>query len=270
MIKGNEVTWYSKLAAIIFFIGVLPTLTFYVGTQFELTQSTLKSEKSSIPDSATPSFLSNKFLTSDNNCNVLPPKESTSSLEGYLQRYPNITGGMVCKYSIFPNQSPYTFNLLGSEYDTIIGIDVIKDGKKIQHIAMDNKAEGPYMFEPSYSTDFFHSADINFDGYNDIEMDTCFGATGNVCRTYFLFNPQTSQFDYSEDFSKMSGLPDPVTKTILTHGNSCADCNYDAEYKVVNNKPVLVKGVDSEHGVVVTTELKNGVYVTSTSTEKTN
>ncbi|QQR64748.1 hypothetical protein IPH92_04275 [Candidatus Kaiserbacteria bacterium] len=36
MIKFNEVTWYSKFAAIIFFIGVLPALAFYIGTQYQL------------------------------------------------------------------------------------------------------------------------------------------------------------------------------------------------------------------------------------------
>jgi len=35
MIKFNEVTWYSKLAAVIFFIGILPVLTFYIGTQYQ-------------------------------------------------------------------------------------------------------------------------------------------------------------------------------------------------------------------------------------------
>jgi hypothetical protein len=35
MIKFNEVTWYSKLCAVVFFIGVLPLLTFYIGTQYE-------------------------------------------------------------------------------------------------------------------------------------------------------------------------------------------------------------------------------------------
>ncbi len=35
MIEWNKVTWYSKLAAIIFFIGILPVLTFYIGTQYQ-------------------------------------------------------------------------------------------------------------------------------------------------------------------------------------------------------------------------------------------
>jgi hypothetical protein len=38
MIKFNEVTWYSKLAAIIFFLGALPALTFYIGMQYQAAQ----------------------------------------------------------------------------------------------------------------------------------------------------------------------------------------------------------------------------------------
>jgi hypothetical protein len=34
MIKFNEVTWYSKLIAIIFFIGVFPALCFYIGNRY--------------------------------------------------------------------------------------------------------------------------------------------------------------------------------------------------------------------------------------------
>lgn len=36
-IKFNVVTWYSKLLSIIFFIAVLPVLTFYIGGQYQLT-----------------------------------------------------------------------------------------------------------------------------------------------------------------------------------------------------------------------------------------
>lgn len=37
-IQWNEVTWYSKLAAIIFFVGVLPVLTFFMGMQYREVQ----------------------------------------------------------------------------------------------------------------------------------------------------------------------------------------------------------------------------------------
>ncbi len=36
-IKWNKYTWYSKLSAVIFFIGILPAWTFYLGTQYEKT-----------------------------------------------------------------------------------------------------------------------------------------------------------------------------------------------------------------------------------------
>ncbi len=36
-IKWNEYTWYSKLSAVIFFIGIFPAWTFYLGTQYEKT-----------------------------------------------------------------------------------------------------------------------------------------------------------------------------------------------------------------------------------------
>ncbi len=37
MIEWNKVTWYSKLGAIILFVGVVPALAFYIGTQYQNT-----------------------------------------------------------------------------------------------------------------------------------------------------------------------------------------------------------------------------------------
>jgi hypothetical protein len=62
-IKWDEVTWYSKLGATILFIGVVPTLCFYIGTQYELTQGAVVSPSSVVANSfvkksssITPSF----------------------------------------------------------------------------------------------------------------------------------------------------------------------------------------------------------------------
>ncbi len=38
MVQWHEVTWYSKLGAIIIFVGVVPALSFYIGTQYQLTK----------------------------------------------------------------------------------------------------------------------------------------------------------------------------------------------------------------------------------------
>lgn len=37
-IQWNKVTWYSKLAAIIFFVGVLPVFTFFMGMEYKEVQ----------------------------------------------------------------------------------------------------------------------------------------------------------------------------------------------------------------------------------------
>ncbi len=34
-VEWNRVTWYSKLLAIVIFIGVIPTLTFYIGMKYQ-------------------------------------------------------------------------------------------------------------------------------------------------------------------------------------------------------------------------------------------
>jgi len=39
MIEWNKVTWYSRLGALILFLGIVPVLTFYIGTQYQLTIS---------------------------------------------------------------------------------------------------------------------------------------------------------------------------------------------------------------------------------------
>ncbi len=53
MIKFNKVTWYSKLAAIVFFIGILPTLTFFIGAQYQEVKN-LNLSETSIQISKTP------------------------------------------------------------------------------------------------------------------------------------------------------------------------------------------------------------------------
>jgi hypothetical protein len=41
-ILWNEVTWYSKLGAILICFGVIPALSFYVGSQYQLTMAAIE------------------------------------------------------------------------------------------------------------------------------------------------------------------------------------------------------------------------------------
>jgi hypothetical protein len=54
-IKWNECTWYSKLAAIIFFIGIFPVWTFYLGMKYEEIFLFGKTSEVSLPNIVTSS-----------------------------------------------------------------------------------------------------------------------------------------------------------------------------------------------------------------------
>jgi|SRR3989344_1742957 len=60
-IKWHEVTWYSKLGAILLFVGVVPALSFYTGMKYDATQQILNTQASPThtqniqPKSSTPS-----------------------------------------------------------------------------------------------------------------------------------------------------------------------------------------------------------------------
>lgn len=100
-----------------------------------------------------------------------------------------------------------------------------------------------HMQAPNEAMDWFQAEDFNFDGYLDIYLITSWGATGNQDGCIWLYNPSTGQFDYNEDFSKLSpAQADPATKTLLKfeHGGM-AGMVFEAEkYKVADNKPILV------------------------------
>jgi cytoskeletal protein RodZ len=49
-IKWNQYTWYSRAAAIIFFIAVLPVWTFYMGIQYQKTADSLENATSTLED----------------------------------------------------------------------------------------------------------------------------------------------------------------------------------------------------------------------------
>ena len=42
MLEWNQVTWYSRMAAIIIFVGVIPVLNFYIGVQYQETNAALQ------------------------------------------------------------------------------------------------------------------------------------------------------------------------------------------------------------------------------------
>ncbi|PIF34092.1 hypothetical protein CLU81_4726 [Flavobacterium sp. 9] len=83
--------------------------------------------------------------------------------------------------------------------------------------------------------------DYNFDGIDDFSVYEAGSAGPDSSSLYFLFDSQTGKY-FQSTFSGSSLEFDSKTKRITEHSECCAGSKQrDAEYKVVNNKMVLVK-----------------------------
>ena len=83
--------------------------------------------------------------------------------------------------------------------------------------------------------------DYNFDGITDFSVFEQSYAGPNTSRIYFLYNPKTKQF-FNSGYSGTSLEFDSKNKRIHEYNQCCAGSSHmNAEYKVVNNRMVLVK-----------------------------
>ncbi|WP_294965369.1 hypothetical protein [uncultured Flavobacterium sp.] len=128
------------------------------------------------------------------------------------------------------------FKLIISKEDpsTVSGIKIIekKTDKLIQKVDVQCQLWGLYNV---------NVGDYNFDGFEEFSVFESSYAGPNTSRIYFLYNPKTRKY-FESGFSGTSLEFDSKTKRIYEHNQCCAGRSVErAEYKVVNNKMVLVK-----------------------------
>jgi len=83
--------------------------------------------------------------------------------------------------------------------------------------------------------------DYNFDGYEDFSVFESSHAGPNTSSIYFLFDPKTGKY-FKSTFEGTSLEFDKKKKRIYESNQCCAGrYSSQAEYKVVNNKMVLIK-----------------------------
>ncbi len=84
-------------------------------------------------------------------------------------------------------------------------------------------------------------ADYNFDGITDFSVFEQSYAGPNTSSLYFLYDKGTGRY-FNSGFEGSSLEFDSKTKRIYEHNQCCAgNSHMNAEYKVVNNKMVLIK-----------------------------
>ncbi|WP_426485520.1 XAC2610-related protein [Flavobacterium sp. 2] len=122
----------------------------------------------------------------------------------------------------------------GRFYAQVAGVKIIekKTDKLIQKIDLECQLWGLN----NISID-----DYNFDGIPDFSVFESSYAGPNTSSLYILYNPKTGKY-FQSIFSGTSLEFDSKAKRIYEHNQCCAGSSHmNAEYKVVNNKMVLIK-----------------------------
>jgi hypothetical protein len=122
----------------------------------------------------------------------------------------------------------------GEFYAKVIGVKILekKTDRLVQKIDLDCQLRG---------LDNVNIGDYNFDGITDFSVFEASYAGPNTSRLYFLFDKRTSKY-FDSGFSGTSLEFDGKAKRIFESNQCCAGTVVTtAEYKVVNNKMVLVK-----------------------------
>lgn len=204
MVKWKEVTWYSKLAAIIFFIGVLPSLTFYIGTKYEDVKNLNQNSGAyfylnhSKPTSNIPSI---SLVETDKFCEYMSSSTSTpippSGIDDNSEFFKSFP--LTCTFYIknnlpikvtFENKTGY------QNFDSARYTVVVRDsqGKELIQFYDSNNKQPNDIAVPCYTTctnptlgSFLINHDYNHDGYEDIRVITYYGMHEPSFKTY-LYN----------------------------------------------------------------------------------
>jgi hypothetical protein len=162
----------------------------------------------------------------------------------------DLSEGATFRFEIAPKLPLFTFKIIpdvrddenGFPQSTVQDIEVFKGDfhQPLQHLTGCNFDQ---MEPPQRYGDWFHTDDVNFDGYQDIYLMTNWGVTGNHYGCIWLYNPATGKFDYSKEFSQLSTYwLDPTSKAIRTfdRGGMAGMVFVANKYKVENGRPVLI------------------------------
>jgi hypothetical protein len=161
----------------------------------------------------------------------------------------DLSGGARFRYEIAPSLPLFTFKIIpdvrddqnGFPQSAVKNIEVFK-GDLDQPLQRLTDCDFGEMEPPPRNSDWFHTDDINFDGYRDIYLMTNWGATGNHHGCIWLYNSRTGKFDYSKKFSQLSSYwLDPASKIIRTFdkGGMAGQVYTANQYKVEGDQPIL-------------------------------
>ncbi len=125
------------------------------------------------------------------------------------------------------------------------------------------------MDPPYEGADYFTSADMNFDGFDDLQLLVGWGATGNQSWSHWLYNTEKGRFEFSEQLTSIGALGFDENNRILSwwDGGAGGDIYPKSLYSWQGRELVLVldeyQTIDMNTGQAhkVVSELRDGKMV---------
>jgi hypothetical protein len=156
---------------------------------------------------------------------------------------------------IHPELPPFEFRLFGGPYGHIFRIEQRRlgtDPVDVPWLEDDDTADdnATYMEPPARGGEGdLRSADLNFDGYQDLLLLAWEGATGNRGYSVWIFDPPTGRFVPNRELSGVSNpTPRPECQVISTfeRGGAAGMEFVRDSYRWIDGKAVLVRRVDQD------------------------
>lgn len=201
-------------------------------------------------------------------CTLLPYTGTTplNKLPYYFEGQPDLRGGVMCHFRISPDLPIFNFHFAGTPDNSLGDLEITEEPSTAVLQTIEAGDWGEVSSSSELEKNLLTPVDANFDGYNDLQILSNCGATGNCSYDFFLYDRVTNQFVRNEFLSSNLCTPDfdARKKQITTHSNgSAADWQSDT-YQYEDGHYTLIRREIStwdrtaEKVTVNTYELRDG------------
>ncbi|HTW59825.1 MAG TPA: hypothetical protein VMD99_16980 [Terriglobales bacterium] len=200
-------------------------------------------------------------------CKLLPYVGTIplTKLPNYFPDEPDLRGGMICQYRISAELPLFSFHFIGKPDNSLGDIEVTEEPSTTILQTIENSTDWSAVV-PQLVTNVLSTVDANFDGYEDLQILSQCGGTGNCTYDFYLYDRVTGQFIRNEFLSSNLCSPEfyDDTKQITTHSHGSASDWQNDTYQYADGRYTLIRQEISsrddktENVTVSTYELRNG------------
>jgi hypothetical protein len=154
---------------------------------------------------------------------------------------------MDCQFTVSEKVPEFKLHFEGSGDNNLHDIVVSQGGKVVQKITGHEVDLGDLY--PAGLDRAVQSVDANFDGYQDLQLLSDCGGTGNCDYDFYLFDPKQNRFVYNKFLSALGSPEFNVARKEVTGWNTSAVDRASSIYRLQNGRYVEIeREVSDENG----------------------